>query len=673
MARLGALAALGALLGLGACTQPTTLAPGCRSWQGSTTSTEPPTHCFFFPGSMVMDPLGDVLYVTNTNADRSFGGSTLVAVDVLRHERAVSCFRRYGADKIDTELGDADCGKVSCGRSGAALGPLASIEEAARTEADAGGDPSSYDRCYCERDLLDPNVVNCEPQRFILSAQTTKLGFYPAEMQLLAEDPPNWGAAIAGQGPQATDTLHRGLYIAVRNDPSVTFVEARRPIRAGRTGDTSPQLTLDCGARTSDEPADALRFCAPERRVQRTLDDVFIDPNRPEDGTKPRFEVPQDPMGVVIDRGCKQAGDTHVRGTFFPRGPQNPPPGAMPCYQQDANGMKVEVACPPCSHVDANGLTVAGESYQYLAATHIPTAAISAFDLGPSPVAPSIPVLQDVSDPVIQSSDGRRGAYGLAPRRRGDLSQPWYVTSQLVGQISTFRLASAAGPKVVPGLLFQVSGEFSSMYQDVRDIVFESSGDRAYVALFSPPALAVIDTSVRAGSTVPLNQITKIVNLCPGPSRLALARTPRMSMGQWTLQTRVYSTCNRSGQLAEIDPESGEMTAAIQVGRGPQAIALNFSGDATQSTPTTPSASGEIDPCADPYFGDAAALKRGVSCPAGTGLHPRPTAMGAPLGPRAYISTYLDNAVAVVDLDPTSPSYRRLVSRIGLPSPKKVQ
>jgi hypothetical protein len=43
------------------------------------------------------------------------------------------------------------------------------------------------------------------------------------------------------------------------------------------------------------------------------------------------------------------------------------------------------------------------------------------------------------------------------------------------------------------------------------------------------------------------------------------------------------------------------------------------------------------------------------------------------MAPRAYISTYFDNAVAVVDLDPSSPSYRRLVSRIGLPSPKKVE
>jgi hypothetical protein len=31
-----------------------------------------------------MDPLGDVLYATNTNADLSFGGATVVAVDVLR-------------------------------------------------------------------------------------------------------------------------------------------------------------------------------------------------------------------------------------------------------------------------------------------------------------------------------------------------------------------------------------------------------------------------------------------------------------------------------------------------------------------------------------------------------------------------------------------------------------
>ena len=74
-----------------------------------------------------MDPLGDVLYAANTNADLSFGGATVVAIDILRHARAIECFRRFGSDP--GTAGDSFCGKVSCSDSGAVLGTSATIEQ----------------------------------------------------------------------------------------------------------------------------------------------------------------------------------------------------------------------------------------------------------------------------------------------------------------------------------------------------------------------------------------------------------------------------------------------------------------------------------------------------------------------------------------------------------------
>jgi hypothetical protein len=105
------------------------------------------------------------------------------------------------------------------------------------------------------------------------------------------------------------------------------------------------------------------------------------------------------------------------------------------------------------------------------------------------------------------------------------------------------------------------------------------------------------------------------------------------------------------------------------VGRGPLSIALNF-GQQNGGT--------AVDPCVDPYVSDAEAATRGVTCPAAgpSDLRlrpPRPPSLQGPLGPRAYVSSYLDNVIAVLDLDPRSPSYRRVVSRIGLPLPKQVQ
>ena len=144
---------------------------------------------------------------------------------------------------------------------------------------------------------------------------------------------------------------------------------------------------------------------------------------------------------------------------------------------------------------------------------------------------------------------------------------------------------------------------------------------------------------------------------------MALARVPRQSMGGTLLSTRLLVTCYLSGQVAEVDADSGELIGTIQVGRGPLNIALNFG------------ATGGIDPCADPYVSDLEAQRLGVTCP-GTqpDLRPRPLGGNKPqIGPRAYVSTYTDSAIAVLDLDPRSPTYRRTVARIGLPSPKKVE
>lgn len=644
------LAFVAASLATTGCTTRTPLAPGCRPWQSSDGSTEPPTHCMFFPGALALDPLGDVLYVANTNADLSFGGATVISVDVMRHERAVACFRRHGNGP---ELaGDAECGRVACSDSGYALGKAATVEDTERHEAQSQQPAADFDRCYCERDLDDPGVINCEPQRFVISDQTVKVGFFPAEMTVLAEDPPDWT-----RGDLLTDVpadwnavpggkvLHRGLYLSVRGDPSVTLLNVRRTLQPGRPATRSLGIDVTCGQPSPGKhtPGDAytLRQCEATSRVQRTFDDVLVDPLDPSQGTRARFDIPAEPFSLQIDRGCVQPGYTHTRG-------------------DRKNGT------PRCF----NGTDDKSDYYQYLAVTHLLNGQISSYDLGLDPSNPTTPVMQDVSDPLFPpDSTGRRGGFAIAPRRRGDLSQPWYATSRVTGQISTFRLATVGGPRVVPGLIMRLENQFTTVSQDVRQIQFEPSGDRAFATIYTPPSLAIIDTRQRGPQGVPVNQVTGIVNLCPGPSRTVLARVPWANMNQTTLASKLYVSCYLSGQLAEVDADSGELTGMISTGRGPLSIALNFGG----AGPTNQGI-GSIDPCADPYVGDAEAKLQGVTCPAMPSLRPAPLGPAQPgLGPRAYISNYLDSTVSVIDLDPRSPSYRRLVSRIGLPSPKQVQ
>lgn len=600
----------------------------------------------YFPGSLALDPLGDLLYVANTNADLSFGGSTIVVADVLRHERAVACFRKYGLDPG----GDSECGSVSCSDSGWALGPLATVEDTELTESRSSSSPADFDRCYCQRDLDDPSIVNCEAQRFIIADQAVKVGFFPGSVQVVAEDPPNWSAL--GDGAQ----LHRGLYLAVRGDPSLTFIDVTRPLMRGRTATHGPNVKLDCGQPDNNGPHVAgqpyvLHECADSNRIQYTGDEVLIDPNVPETGTRPRFTVPPEPMDVHLDRGCVERGFKHERGTFLTDPAQNPKKN------------------PPCYYDDPMGNRQVGNYYQYLVASHLGTGQVSAYDVGKNPTQPVSPVLQDVSNPLLPAADnsGRRGAFAISPRVPGDLSQPWYVTSRLTGNIATFRLASAAGPQIVQGLSLSVTSQFTLVNQDVRDWMFEPGGNRGFAALYNPPALAILDTSSRGGTGVPLNQVTNIVNMCLGPSRIALAQVPRPFMGTTVRENRLYVTCYLSGQIAEVDADSGELLNTILTGRGPLSIALNFGEGSKGFT---------IDPCADPYVSDAEAATRGVTCPSGSQpelrMHPLGSAQPA-VGPRAYISAFLDNMIAVLDLDPRSPSYRRVVSRIGLPTPKQVQ
>ena len=246
------------------------------------------------------------------------------------------------------------------------------------------------------------------------------------------------------------------------------------------------------------------------------------------------------------------------------------------------------------------------------------------------------------------------------------------MSSRLRGSVSTFRLdgpditRSGPAPLVVPGLSFRVGDTFSPVFdQDVRDLKFEPGGNRAFATIYQPPALVMLDTSTRGARGVPLNQITGAVNLCLGPERSAFVSVPRRFMGQTVRQNLVYVSCYLSGQLAEVDVNNGELTSITQLGRGPFKIALNFGQD-------DPSAA--LDPCVDPYISDAESAARGVICPRAPGLRLYPMGFAQPsLGPRAYVSMFFDNAIAAVDLDPRSSSYRRLIGRIGLPIPKQVQ
>lgn len=133
-----------------------------------------------------------------------------------------------------------------------------------------------------------------------------------------------------------------------------------------------------------------------------------------------------------------------------------------------------------------------------------------------------------------------------------------------------------------------------------------SSPDRAFLIQRNPPTLVGIDLSTQ----LPLSTM----EICQGPTQLVQPTDPDGNplFGEPLL----FITCFDSGELYIVDPSVPQIRTIIPVGREP----INTVFDAHDPT-------------------------------------------------RAYVMTFGENNVSVVDLDPTSPTVNRVIERIGYPSP----
>jgi len=151
--------------------------------QASQVGVEPPADEVFFPTGLAVDQKGDILFVTNGNADLRYNGGTLLALDIRRLREDIESFRT----------------------SGVVPEPLAGDE-----------------RTACRRDVTNPLILECQAPRYAFKDQTIKLG--------------NFGGQI---GVAALDGTERyRLFVPVRGEPSLTWVSVDR---------TSGQLVMNCG------------------------------------------------------------------------------------------------------------------------------------------------------------------------------------------------------------------------------------------------------------------------------------------------------------------------------------------------------------------------------------------------------------------------------------------
>ncbi len=481
----------------------------CR-WELNDPGTEPHPDEFAFPSTLLLDPDGRHLYVTSANADLRFGGGMLHIVDVARFECARQAF------------------------AGQALGPSCDPAEAMADAAD------------CYRDPNDPAVVDCEENRFILANSTVKLGNFAGKMAL-----------------QRTGPLDRTLFVVVRGDPSITYIDVDYKRDLTRPGilqciDDLTKLEDRAGYDATTNTSKTPIPCDASHLLQK------YDCKNRQTCTADVEQIPIEPFGLALDQGTLPNGDP----------------------------------------------------YAHLLVSHLFGAEVQLIDTLARP-----PATRYVSDPMLDAIDSqnRRGGFSLAPQFPGVYGTNYYLTSNLQSNIATFRLAELG--VILPGARFSVRGAFASG-ADVRDLQFEPGGQRAFFTENQPPSLAVLDTSPQRTSTgpgLPNNKVTGVVGVCQSPSHFAVRQVDG--------HTRIYVVCFLGGQVLVVDPDLRRLEDTILVGRGPNELALNF-GDAQLDEPSP-------------------AVRRG------------------------YVSNFTEATIAVLDLTPGSPSYNRVIGRIGLPGEVK--
>lgn len=248
---------------------------------------------------------------------------------------------------------------------------------------------------------------------------------------------------------------------------------------------------------------------------------------------------------------------------------------------------------------------------QFVMVTHLDTAAVTLIDSPRDGAARITDIALEVflPDPPMSSNRGATSVLGRTPRADNNLV---YVGSRTDDRIQTFsvgRPINGAPPFLIAGDSFALDavggGGMTTDSRDTRGMAFSPSGDRLFLVNRRSPSLQIYDTSVGPAG-MPQNLAVGATDLCRQASTIALAGTGD--------NERVYVTCFQDGQIYAIDPRGhGHVEDIIVVGRGPNSV------------------------------------------------------VAAPDGKRLYVTNFLEDTVAVIDIEPGSKMRNRVVLRIGEP------
>jgi len=250
--------------------------------------------------------------------------------------------------------------------------------------------------------------------------------------------------------------------------------------------------------------------------------------------------------------------------------------------------------------------------------THLSTGAVT---LIRAPSESSRVTVVDVIGGVFAGdpTTGLRGASGIAGRQPNAKGDMVYVSSSTERRIQTFTVGELdvgggvkAASYLLPGDFFFLDtvGNNSGDSSNSRGIQFSPSGDRLYITNRAPPMLQIYDTSL-SPSGVPRNETIGASDICREASTVAV-----LDAGDGE---RAYVTCFQDGQVYVVDPTGqSRVEDIITVGRGPYASATI-------------------------------------------------TGKNGPGRKLLFVSNFLEDTIAVIDVTPGSARRNRVVLRIGTP------
>ena len=275
--------------------------------------------------------------------------------------------------------------------------------------------------------------------------------------------------------------------------------------------------------------------------------------------------------------------------------------------------------------------------------THLSNGAVTLIN---SPVDSSNVRIVDLQTNLFAQdpTTGVRGATGVAGRHLpgsspGAGDDLVYVGSRTEARIQTFTIGELKGSQPQPEPAYFVPGNYffldgvgtnGGASSDTRGMKFSDDGGRLFVVNRAPPTVQVFDTSPDPAG-FPRNTLTGASDICREASTIAVLEPAVPDALHPGAGERVYVTCFLDGEVYVVDPTGqSQVEDIVIVGRGAYAVVA-----ATGKNPTANDAS-------------AAAM---------------------PAIPRQqlFISNFLEDTIAVVDVRPDSPTHDRVVLRIGTP------